>query len=160
MIQVVCLGKMKASPDYQGLSTLCQSYVKRVQPWCPVQLIELPESRRPDIQTAQADEAALLSPYVQKARQVLLWQEHGQQSNSPDWAHWLTQQRNLHGFSVANPWLWIIAGPSGPHASLVAASHVKRSLSPMTFPHLIARLLVLEQLYRGLAIAHGVPYHK
>jgi 23S rRNA (pseudouridine1915-N3)-methyltransferase len=154
MIQLVCIGKMKASPAYAGLDALCQTYLKRVQPWWTTQLLELPESR------TTTQELAALTPYLKKAQQVLLWTEHGQTWTSPAWSHWLIEQRDAAGFSEANPWLWIIAGPQGPDPGLVSQCRQKASLSAMTFPHLVARMLVLEQLYRGLAMANGVNYHK
>ena len=153
MILIVAVGKMKSSQAYAGLDKLCQTYLKRVQPWCPTQLVELPESN-------PEKEASSLAPYLTKASQLLLWTEHGQTMSSPQWSHFIQQQRNTWGFSAANPWVWVLAGPAGPAPELVAQSHHQVSLSPMTFPHLVARMLVLEQLYRGLAMQQGVPYHK
>jgi 23S rRNA (pseudouridine1915-N3)-methyltransferase len=153
MITLVTFGKMKSSPDYAGLDALCHMYLKRVQPWCPVQLIELPES-------TPEREATTLAPYLAKASRLLLWTEHGQTMASPGWSAFVQQQRDTWGFSAASPWVWVLAGPAGPDPTLVAQANHTISLSPMTFPHLLARVLVLEQLYRALAMQHGVAYHK
>jgi 23S rRNA (pseudouridine1915-N3)-methyltransferase len=160
MILLVAVGKMKANPDYAGLANLCATYVKRCQPWVPVNVIELPESPAKTVALAQQQEWESLQPYVQKAGQCLLWTEQGKAKSSPDFAHWVQQQRDIHGFSTAAPWVWIVAGPTGPAPALKAACQHTASLSAMTFPHLVARLLVLEQLYRALAIQHGSAYHK
>jgi 23S rRNA (pseudouridine1915-N3)-methyltransferase len=55
---------------------------------------------------------------------------------------------------------FVVGGPLGLHRSVLDASDRVWSLSPLTFPHEIARALVAEQLYRAITILRGVPYHK
>ena len=55
---------------------------------------------------------------------------------------------------------FVVGGPLGLHRSVLAASDRVWSLSPLTFPHEIARALVAEQLYRAITILRGVPYHR
>lgn len=55
---------------------------------------------------------------------------------------------------------FLIGGPLGHHPALLASSEWVWSLSPLTFPHEIARVLVAEQIYRALTIVRGLPYHK
>jgi 23S rRNA (pseudouridine1915-N3)-methyltransferase len=55
---------------------------------------------------------------------------------------------------------FVIGGPLGLHRSVLEAAHRVWSLSPLTFPHELARVLVAEQLYRAITILRGVPYHK
>jgi 23S rRNA (pseudouridine1915-N3)-methyltransferase len=160
LIHIVTIGKMKQSREYAGLAALCDMYLTRVQGWCPVKLTELTESHLPDAAMAQAEEARLLAPYLKSAAQMLLWHADGKRMDSVQWSEWIDKQRNCHGFCAARPWVWVIAGPSGPAPALSAQAHAKVSLSAMTFPHLLARVLVLEQLYRGLSLIEGTQYHK
>ncbi len=55
---------------------------------------------------------------------------------------------------------FVVGGPLGLHRSVLEAAHRVWSLSPLTFPHEVARALVAEQLYRAITILRGVPYHK
>jgi 23S rRNA (pseudouridine1915-N3)-methyltransferase len=55
---------------------------------------------------------------------------------------------------------FVVGGPLGLHESFTADADVVWSLSPLTFPHELARLIVAEQIYRALTIARNVPYHK
>jgi 23S rRNA (pseudouridine1915-N3)-methyltransferase len=55
---------------------------------------------------------------------------------------------------------FVIGGPLGLHAAFLSAADCRWSLSPLTFPHELARLLLAEQLYRAASILRGLPYHK
>jgi 23S rRNA (pseudouridine1915-N3)-methyltransferase len=67
--------------------------------------------------------------------------------------------RRLEGWAASSA-TFVIGGPLGLDRGLVAAAHASISLSPMTLPHEIARVVLFEQLYRALTILRGVPYHK
>ena len=79
--------------------------------------------------------------------------EEGKQFDSVGFAHWL-------GGLASDRIALVIGGAEGLAPSLKAKAMARLSLSPMTFPHEIARLLLVEQIYRGLTILQGGPYHK
>jgi 23S rRNA (pseudouridine1915-N3)-methyltransferase len=60
----------------------------------------------------------------------------------------------------ARPLALVIGGSQGLDASLIGRAHARWSLGPLTFPHELARVIVLEQTYRAFTILRGEPYHK
>jgi 23S rRNA (pseudouridine1915-N3)-methyltransferase len=87
---------------------------------------------------------------------VIVWDQRGHQLESVDFARFLQRLRN-EGVSR----LWIVTGgPLGVAPRLLEGANSVLSLSKMTFPHDLARLLIVEQLYRAFTILKGEPYHK
>lgn len=80
----------------------------------------------------------------------------GQELSSPALAE------ALNGFAVsgASQLTFLIGGSVGLHPSLKAKADLKLSMSPMTFPHHLARVMLLEQIYRAYQIQAGSRYHK
>ena len=74
---------------------------------------------------------------------------------SPELAEWLQGQLEQYGTLA-----FLIGGPVGFDAVTVAAAQERLALSRLTFPHELARVVLLEQLYRGFTILRGEPYHK
>ena len=79
--------------------------------------------------------------------------EQGETMTSISFSEWL---RSLGSQRLA----FVIGGADGLTAELKGLAHWKLSLSPMTFPHELARLLLIEQLFRAQAIQQGSPYHR
>ncbi len=87
-----------------------------------------------------------------RARYVLL-DRRGELWSSPELA------RRLERWASEET-AFVIGGPLGLHSSLFDAATAVWSLSPLTFPHELARVLVVEQLYRAVTILRGIPYHR
>jgi 23S rRNA (pseudouridine1915-N3)-methyltransferase len=85
---------------------------------------------------------------------IVLLTEKGKQFESRDFSTWLYQQSERHKI------VFIIGGASGHGSSIIARSHFKLSLSEFTFPHKLARLLLIEQIYRAQTIKANHPYNK
>lgn len=85
---------------------------------------------------------------------ICIMTEFGELYESPKFSSWI--YRNLEKY---NDIFLIICGAEGPSDELVGRCHAKLSLSPLTFPHKIARILLVEQLYRAQTIFEGHPYH-
>jgi len=82
--------------------------------------------------------------------------EHGESMSSQELASWI-QNRILEGCCGIN---WIIGGPEGLSQDVLNRSDLQLSFSKMTFPYQMARILLLEQLYRAFKIIKNEPYHR
>lgn len=157
-IHLLCVGKLKESFYLDA----CREYQKRMGTLCKLSISELPEERLPDNPSATQIEAALLkeaSAINQKlpkgAKLVSLCVE-GQLLSSEALSATLNAWMS-GGSSVLS---FVIGGSYGLHPSIKERSALRLSMSPMTFPHHLARVMVLEQLYRAFQINSGTKYHK
>jgi 23S rRNA (pseudouridine1915-N3)-methyltransferase len=98
-------------------------------------------------------EAEAIGAALRPAEQVVVLSEEGQTFDSQAFA------RRLEG-SGSERLAFVIGGADGLDPVLKARAAWRLSLSPMTFPHELARLLLLEQLYRAVSIQQGGPYHR
>ncbi len=85
---------------------------------------------------------------------IVLLTEKGEERDSKDFSDWLF---NKNGSSKI---IFVIGGAAGFGTLVLKIKHQKMSLSKMTFPHKIARLLFVEQIYRAITIKENHPYHK
>lgn len=91
-----------------------------------------------------------------KQDHLIVWDQRGQQMESPEFAKSL---KKLIEGGISDVWM-ILGGPVGLSDRLRQQAHSVLSFSKMTFPHDLSRLIVLEQLYRAFTILRGEPYHK
>lgn len=87
---------------------------------------------------------------------LILWDRHGKELDSKAFARFLDELKARGGAH----WWMIIGGPVGVSSQLRNQADTILSLSRMTLPHDLARLMVVEQLYRGFSILAGLPYHR
>jgi len=123
----------------EGIAT----YLKRLP---GLQVVELRDA-------GKAKEAEAFLAALWPDEQLVVMAEEGQTFDSRAFAE------RLEG-SGSERLVFVIGGAEGIDPALKARARWKLSLSPMTFPHELARLLLLEQLYRALTIQQGGPYHK
>jgi 23S rRNA (pseudouridine1915-N3)-methyltransferase len=112
-------------------------------------------SRAPTPAAQLADEAQRLASKIPRGGGVVALTREGAPWSSSDLAGELDRWR-----TAARPVAILIGGSRGLDPSLLAAAHSRWSLGPLTLPHELARVVVLEQLYRGFTILQGAPYHK
>lgn len=93
---------------------------------------------------------------VGDADYLVVWDQRGQQLDSVEFARLLQRLRNE---AISKVWM-VVGGPLGVSSNLLEGANSVLSLSKMTFPHDMARLMVVEQLYRAFSILKGEPYHK
>jgi 23S rRNA (pseudouridine1915-N3)-methyltransferase len=122
----------------------------------PISLNELPESRLQTAELRKADEAARLLKATGGADVIVVLDETGRQYSSADFAQFLGKYRD----NGAKDFACLIGGADGHGALAVSAATVKLSLGSMTLPHGLARVILVEQLYRAATILSGHPYHR
>ena len=138
-IRILAVGKVRKGWVLEGIAT----YLKRLP---GLQVLELRDA-------GKEREAAAILEALRPDEQLVVMAEEGQIFDSPAFA------KRLEG-SGSERLALVIGGAEGIDPALKAKARWKLSLSPMTFPHELARLLLLEQLYRALTIQQGGPYHK
>ena len=157
-VSLICVGKLKEKFYAEAVA----EYSKRLSAYCKLTILELPEERLPDrpsqaqIDAALAKEAAAIRSKLPPNASVVALCVEGRQRSSEELARLLTTWSN----NRAKHLVFLIGGSCGLDEALKAEAWVRLSMSPMTFPHHLARVMLLEQLYRGFQINQGSPYHK
>ncbi len=157
-VTLICVGRLK-EPFYLAA---VEEYRKRLSGLCRLSLTELPESRLPDrptqgqIDQALAQEAKLILERVPKGAALVPLCVEGKQLSSPELARSLERWAVQGGSSV----IFVVGGSFGLHPSVKDRGLFRLSMSEMTFPHHLARVMLLEQIYRAFQINAGTRYHK
>lgn len=157
-IRVICVGKLGEKFWKQA----CEEYENRLGAYCKLEIFELPEQRLPDMPSAGQIEAALkkerelIEAKIPAGAAVIAMCIEGKTMPSEAFAGWLERKMVSGASRVAV----LIGGSCGMDAALKERADLRLSMSPMTFPHHLARVMVLEQLYRALNINAGGKYHK
>ena len=139
-----------------------EEYSKRLQRFCKLEITELPETRLPEdpspaqVRQALAAEAALIREWLPRGGAVIALCVEGKLCSSEELAAFLSESAVRGGSHV----VFLIGSSFGLHPSLKAMAAKRLSLSPMTFPHHLARVMLLEQIYRAYQINSGSRYHK
>lgn len=135
-----------------------QEFAKRLPPECRLHLIELPANKRTkntDIQRAIRDEGERILAAIPANTQVYAMDAAGQQWSTERLAtqldKWLGDGRDV---------ALLVGGPDGLSEQCKARADTCLSLSRMTFPHPLVRIIIAEQLYRAWSILKGHPYHR
>ena len=157
-VSLLCVGKLKEKFYVDAAA----EYQKRLSAYCKLDIVELSEEKLPPapsqalIDAALAKEAAAIRAKLPpRARTVALCIE-GQLLSSPE----LAKRLLTWEAGPSNQLCFLIGGSYGLDEPLKSEAQVRLSMSPMTFPHHLARVMLLEQLYRGFQINSGSPYHK
>ncbi len=157
-ITLLCLGKLKE----KFYISAAEEYAKRMQAYCKFSLLELPEVRLPEnpspaeIAAGLEKEAETIFAKVPKGAWLCVLTPEGKLLSSEALAEKMASVK-LQGKSSL---CFVIGSSFGMSPRVKEAADFKLSMSPMTFPHHLARIMVLEQLYRAESIQAGSKYHK
>jgi 23S rRNA (pseudouridine1915-N3)-methyltransferase len=157
-IRIIAVGRIKEKFLQDGIA----EYEKRLRPYAKVQIVEIPDEKRPASSTRGSDSAAM----EKEGERILAAVPEGSFSIALDvkGQSWSSEElaASLGSWELAgqNQLAFIIGGDLGLSPAVLARSNLKLSLSRMTFTHPMARLLLIEQVYRAFRILRGEPYHK
>ena len=157
-ITLIAMGKLK---EKFYLSAAAE-YEKRMKGYCQFRILELPEVRLPEdpspaeIAVGLEKEADMILAKIPKGAWFCVLTPEGKMLSSEALADKLKEVK-LSGKSSA---CFLIGSSFGMAQRIKEKADFKLSMSPMTFPHHLARVMVLEQLYRAEAIQAGSKYHK
>ena len=163
-IEILTAGKIKEK-FYQDA---VNEYKKRLTKYCSdITIIEVPDEKTPDNPTdAQRDQvlqkegAAMMSKlekHINSPNSYIITLEiNGKELSSEKLAKHI-DDLGIKGISTI---VFVIGGSLGLHESITKKADFHLSFSPMTFPHQLMRVILLEQIYRSFRIIKGEPYHK
>jgi len=158
-VNIICVGKLKEAYWRDA----CAEYIKRLGAYATTKVVELNEARLSDKPTSGEiakcleSEADNMMPYLeQKGAYNIAMCIEGKQLSSEELAAKVADA-GVAGFSTLN---LIIGSSFGLSERVKQKAHFKLSISKMTLPHQLARVVCLEQTYRAFAINHGSKYHK
>ena len=157
-ITLITMGKLKE----KFYISAAQEYTKRLSGYCRFTLVELPESRLPEnpspaeIAVGLEKEAETILARIPKSSWFCVFTPEGKELSSEKFAEKMKDVK-LSGKSSA---IFLIGSSFGMAQKVKERADFRLSMGPMTFPHHLARIMVLEQLYRAEAIQAGSKYHK
>jgi 23S rRNA (pseudouridine1915-N3)-methyltransferase len=151
---IVAVGKLKG-----WTSDGCEDYLRRLRRYFPVEVIEIAEedmNRRSQQEVLSAEAGRLLKRVPDGAHAILLDREQGKQYPSEALASKRLAPLALEGRSHL---AFVLGGPLGVGPEVAQRADETWSLGSMTLPHALARVVLLEQLYRAVKIDRGEKYH-
>lgn len=156
-VQILCVGKLKEAYWRDA----CAEYTKRLQAFCRFSILELPESKLPE-HPSDAQIAAALKSEGAKIRSaagnsaVFALCIEGKQLSSEQ----LAEKINILTVTGTSSVSFLIGSSFGLCDEVKQSADFKLSMSPMTFPHQLARVMLCEQTYRAFQIMNNGKYHK
>ncbi len=154
-ITIVAVGRLKE----RHWRDAADEYLKRLAPYATVAIAEVADrdvSRDESAAVAAEGADVLRALRTVGATHVVALDTDGQQLSSERFAEWLAHDDTNGRSSIA----FLIGGAAGLSPDALASADERLSLGPMTLPHQMARVVLLEQLYRAFRIMRGEPYHR
>lgn len=157
-VTIITVGKLKEKYLKMGIA----EYAKRLSAYCKLDMIEVADEKAPEnlsdkeMQMVKDKEGQRILAKVKPQSYVIVLAIEGKTYSSEQLSQHLSHLM-LHGHSNVT---FIIGGSLGLHSSVLQRANGTLSFSPMTFPHQLMKLILVEQIYRGFKIIEGSPYHK
>lgn len=154
-LRIIVVGRDRNDPIVQAAG----EYVERIRRYFPIEVVEVKEE--PLRKTTPHDrvkraEAERIQKALREGEHLILLDERGKQLSSEEVAQRIDRLARDGISAVA----FVIGGPVGLDPDFLRSAQERWSLSKMTLPHRLARLMLSEQLYRACTILRGEPYHK
>jgi 23S rRNA (pseudouridine1915-N3)-methyltransferase len=147
-MRLIAIGRLRGGPEAE----LVARYTARLRP--PLTIIEIAEAQGSPVEAKRREGVALLAALPERAFAVVL-DLGGAQPDTDAFAalleRWLAQSR---------PLCFLIGGAEGLDRAVIERADHVLSLGPLTWPHMLVRAMLVEQLYRARSIASGHPYHR
>ena len=157
-ISIIAVGKMKEKP----FRAMADEYLKRLSRFGKTEEIELPDLPEPTASSAAIEkqikdkEGEAILAKIKPGDYVIALTIPGKQWDSPGLSRHLEELMDRGQSSM----VFVIGGSLGLSDAVIARANEQLSMSKMTFPHQLARVMLLEQLYRAMKIRAGERYHK
>ena len=157
-LTLAAVGRLKAGAERE----LVARYAERIAPLGrnhglgPLSIVEIAESRQAAAKARRAEEADALLAKLPPGARIVALDEAGRALASTDFADLLARLRDGGTRELA----FLIGGPDGHGQKIGAAADRRLALGPMTLPHGLVRIILVEQIYRALTILDGHPYHR
>ena len=156
-VKIIAVGKIKE----RALAETASEYIKRLSKYCSLEITEVADESIPAheseavIQRRLSDEARRVLDRIKAGAYVIALDMGGEMPDSVGFSNKLDALSGVHPVII-----FIIGGSHGLHTDVLERADYVLSLSNLTFPHRLARLILLEQLYRAFKILNGETYHK
>lgn len=157
-VRVICVGKLKEKYLVEGI----KEYSKRIQGYTQLEIIEVPDEKIPDkASLAQEEivkekEGKKILDKIKQDDYVILLNVNSKELDSIAFSKHI-EKCMIEGKSTID---FVIGGSLGHASEILNRADLKLSFSPMTFPHQLMRLILLEQIYRAFKIMKNETYHK
>lgn len=153
-ITLLAIGKTATKYIQDGIDV----YLKRLSHYIPFELKILPDvknTRAISVDKQKELEEAIFMTAIQSGDVVVLLDERGKEMTSKEFSEYINKKMSV----VHKNLIFVIGGPYGFSSGMYERAQDKISLSRMTFSHEMVRLFFVEQIYRGMTILRGEPYH-
>lgn len=141
------------------LKALCEDYLERVCHLVSCEVVELRDAARARATLARdlrLEEGRALNRFLPPGCRVAVLDSRGQQLTSDELARWFEEEQRRGTRDIR----FVVGGAEGIDEDLGRRAHLVLSFGRVTWTHEMARLLLLEQVYRAFTILRGIPYHK
>ena len=157
-VTIVSVGRLKEN----YLRDACSEYIKRLSGYCSLTIVELDPEKIPEkpsplqLQNVIAKEGKKILGKIPTGAMLVSMCIEGKLLSSTE----LAEKIEFSAVGSFSNICFVIGGSYGLSKKVKDISHFKLSMSPMTFPHQLARVMLLEQIYRSFKIIEGSSYHK
>lgn len=151
-LRIAAVGRVKT----KHFGDACHDYERRLRRYAKLDIVEVKDVRGRAPEQAKSREGELLLDAVPKGSKVIVLDETGKLMTSRG----LASKIEADAQTGAGSWTLLIGGADGHSDAVRERADLVWSLSPLTLPHELARVVVLEQLYRAMTIRRGEAYHR